>query len=139
MKVLVDTNVVLDFLLDRLPFSETAAALFSQIELGRLNGFLCATTVTTLHYLVSKALGPNQARKDIHRLMTLFDVAPVNRLVLEAALVSPLTDFEDAVLLESARHSGVTNLIIRNAKDFKKAKMSVYSPQEFLAALDEIK
>ncbi len=51
MKILFDTNVVLDVLIDRKPFSLTASLLFSEVEKGRIEGFLCATTITTIYYL----------------------------------------------------------------------------------------
>jgi hypothetical protein len=96
--MLFDTNVVLDVLLDREPFATVGAHLFSYVERGTIPGYLCATAVTTIHYLMQKALGADQGRQKIRNLMRLFEVAPVNRATLEAALVSRLGDFEDAVM-----------------------------------------
>ena len=62
MRVLLDTNVVLDLLLDRDPWSKTAAKLFSRVESGTLDGYLGATTVTTIYYLATKAVGAKTAR-----------------------------------------------------------------------------
>jgi len=74
MKVLFDTNVVLDFLLDRQPFSDIAANLFARVEYAELNGYICATTVTTIHYLVKKALGTEDANKHISSLLSLSQI-----------------------------------------------------------------
>ena len=128
--MLFDTNVVLDVLLDREPFSTTAAELFSYVERGALSGYLCATTLTTVYYLASQAVGANQARQEVSKLLKLFEVAPVNRAVLEAALVSRLPDFEDAVLYEAALQAGAQGIVTRNRRDFKRTKLPVYAPEE---------
>ena len=134
--MLFDTNVVLDVLLDREPFATVGAHLFSHVERGRIPGYLCATTVTTVHYLAQKTLGPEQARQKIRHLMRLFEVAPVNRIVLEAALSSRLADFEDAVVQEAALHVGAQGLVTRDPSGFKGARLPVYAPDELLKALE---
>ncbi len=106
MNILFDTNVVLDVLLDREPFANDAAFLLSKVEQSKISGFLCATTVTTIHYLIAKALGPVEAILHVQSLLSLFTVAPVNRLVLEQALAASFIDFEDAVLHAAACHVG---------------------------------
>jgi predicted nucleic acid-binding protein len=136
MNVLFDTNVILDVMLDRLPFSEPASHLLSVAEYGRIKGHICATTVTTIHYLATKSLGKNKARDHIKNLMTLFDIAPVNRGVIEDALKSPFTDFEDSVIYHSAYHSGIEAIVTRGAKGFKKSALPVYNPVEMLIILD---
>ncbi|MBI3324287.1 MAG: PIN domain-containing protein [Candidatus Omnitrophica bacterium] len=133
--MLFDTNVVLDVLLDREPFASIGAHLFSYVERGALRGYLCATTVTTVHYLTHKALGAEQARQKIRTLMRLFEVAPVNRAILEAALASRLADFEDAVMHEAALHIGAEGIVTRDPSGFKGARLSVYAPEELWKAL----
>ena len=103
---MVDTNVVLDLLLDRTPHAMNAAQIFSLIERNVIAGCLGATTLTTVHYLASKVVGSQKARREIRKLLRLFEVAPVNRAVLEAALEAEgFRDFEDAVLHEAARQA----------------------------------
>ncbi len=138
MKVLFDTNIILDVLLDRKPFADHASFLMSKVEQSEINGFLCATTVTTIHYLLSKHLDNKQALVSINSIMALFEVASVNRVVIESALKSKFTDFEDSVLHESARHAGVEYIITRNIKDFKKSKIPVFTPTEFLSMLESL-
>jgi predicted nucleic acid-binding protein len=135
VKVLFDTNVVLDLLLDRAPFADAAAGLAAFVERGALAGVLGATTVTTLYYLTAKALGSEEARAHMETLLRLFEVAPVTRSVLESALDLPFADFEDAVLHEAGREAGVTAVVTRNLEDFKSSTLSVYSPSELLTAL----
>ncbi len=138
MNVLFDTNIVLDVLLDRPPFAEHASYLMSKVERAEINGFLCATTVTTIHYLLTKYLDKERALRSIYSIMALFEVAAVNRMVLEHALESKFSDFEDSVLHESARHAGAEYIITRNIKDFKNAKIPVYTPIEFLNMLESL-
>lgn len=138
MNVLFDTNIILDVLLDREPFSEHAVYLMSLVERSEINGFLSATTVTTIHYLLSKYLDREKSKESITALMALFEVASVNRLVIENALHSKFTDFEDSVLHESARHAGAECIITRDIKDFKSSKIPTYTPFEFLSMLESL-
>ncbi|RMD94279.1 MAG: PIN domain-containing protein [Calditrichaeota bacterium] len=132
MKVLFDTNVILDVLLDREPFSEPAAQLMSKVEESEIQGFLCATTITTIHYLISRILGRNAAKKHIKSLLSLFEISPVTRTVLENALVNQFNDFEDSVLHESAVHSGAKYIVTRDTNDFKSSKIPVFEPIQFI-------
>lgn len=135
--MLFDTNVVLDVLLDREPFATVGAHLFSEVEHGTVPGYLCATTVTTVHYLAEKVLGTGQARQKIHSLLRLFEVAPVNRAILESALTSRLSDFEDAVVHEAALHVKVEGIVTRDPTGFKGAHIAVYTPEELWRALQK--
>ena len=130
---LLDTNVVLDVLLARAPFAAAANACMLHVEDGRLRGYLGATTVTTLDYLLANALDAKTSRQHLARMLDLFEVAGVNRAVLAAALGSNQKDFEDAVLVEAARAAGVPNIITRNAKDFVGCGLAVFTPVEWLA------
>lgn len=139
MKILFDTNVVLDVLMDREPFSDAAATLFAMVEEGDCIGHLCATTLTTIYYLAGKALGAKGAKQAIQKLLALFEVAPVNRLVLETALQVRFMDFEDAVVYAAALHAGADVIVTRNEVDFKSSKIPIYSPLETEKILSFIK
>ena len=135
MKVLFDTNIVLDVLIDRPPFAEAAVALFAAVEHDALRGYLCATTITTVYYLTARALGPERAGKEVGKLLTMFEVAPVGRPVLESALKSGFADFENAVVCQAACHAGAQAIVTRNLKDFKGAELPVYSAVELVKIL----
>ena len=126
---------MLDLLLDREPFAEPAAALLSRVEAGEMQGCLCATTITTIHYLASKVVGAKQALLAIRKLLSIFEVAPVDRPALEAALESGLVDFEDAVLYAAARQVCAEAIVTRDPADFKRAALPVFSPRELNQAL----
>ncbi len=135
MKVLLDTNVVLDHLLAREPYVGAAEQVMSLVDDGRLEGVICSTTVTTINCLASKAVGTSVATEHIRKLLMIFDVACVDRDVLRDALDSGFGDFEDAVLHEAARRSGAVAIVTRDAKGFAASELPVFSPAEFLAAL----
>ena len=139
MKTLFDTNVILDVLLDREPFSMDTALLLSHVERSEITGFLCATTVTTIHYLLTKALGYQAALRHITSLLSLFSVAPVNRMVLENAIAAQFNDFEDAVLFEAASHAGAKYIVTRNIADFKNSTLPVFSPREFVNVFESLR
>ncbi len=135
MKILFDTNIVLDVLMDRLPHSDVAVELFSKVEDGTIIGYLCGTTITTVFYLAAKTVGAARAQEEIKKLLGLFEVAPVNRHVMESALMLDFNDFEDAVIHEAACHMGVDAIVTRNQKDFKKSRIPVYSSEEMAKIL----
>lgn len=138
MKIFFDTNVILDVMLDRTPFSEPASQLLSLVECGDISGIICATTVTTIHYLSTKALGKNKSKNKIKDLITLFEIASVNRTVIGNAINSTFTDFEDSVIHQSANHAGAEAIATRDPKGFKKSKIPIYSPVELLKILQLI-
>ncbi len=138
MKIMFDTNVILDVLLDRAPFASEASLLFAAIETGKLQGFISATTVTTIFYLATKVLGQASAKKAVNQLLQMFEVAAVNRTVLEQAVGSGFSDFEDAVLYQSGFHTGVMGIVTRDVKGFKKAQLPIYTPEELLKSLSVI-
>ena len=139
MKILFDTNVILDVLLDSEPFSGDAAFLMSLVEQSEIIGFICATTVTTIYYLAAKALGHQAASRHIRTLLSLFVVAPVNRVVLEGAAAAKFKDFEDAVIHASAIHAGAEYIVTRNSADFKESRLPVFSPEDLIKNIESLK
>ncbi len=137
MRVLFDTNVILDVLLDRQPFNDSASPLFAKVEQGDLTGVLGATTLTTIHYLTAKALGKPVARITVRKLIGLFQIAAVDRGILARAEGSSIEDFEDAVLHEAGLAAEVDAVVTRDPKDFRSSRIPVFSPQQLHATLSE--
>ena len=136
MSVILDTDVVLDVLLEREPYAEAAVHVFCLIEKSRTEAYLCATTITTIDYLLRRSLAKSKARDALRRLLSLFEIATVNRPVIERALESKIQDFEDAVLKEAAQMAGADFIITRDTKDFTGSSLKVCDPDEFLALFD---
>jgi predicted nucleic acid-binding protein len=135
MKVLFDTNVILDLLLAREPFANAATQLVAKVEQADIEGCLCATTVTTIHYIATKKLGAKQAALAIERLLHLFEIAIVSRSILLSATTLPFRDYKDAVLHEAARVAGADIIVTRNLADFTPSQLPVYDPPKLLALL----
>lgn len=135
MRVLVDTNVVLDVLLERVPFYRAAAQVFAAIEQGTVSGLLCSTTLTTVYYVARKQVGREAAQNHIGNLLKLCDVACVTRAMFRQALQLDFRDFEDAVLHEAAAEVGAEAIITRNVADFGSARIPVFTPEAFLEHL----
>jgi predicted nucleic acid-binding protein len=136
VKVLFDTNVVLDHLLEREPYVDTAEQLLSLVDTGRIDGVICSTTATTIHYLASKAVGAAAAMDYLRSLLAIFEVACVDREVLHGALDLGFSDFEDAVLHEAACGVGAAAIVTRNGRDFVGSTLPVFDPAELLAAVN---
>ena len=130
MKILFDTNIILDVLLNRAPFVELSTNLVSSVENRMIEGYLCATTITTLDYLIAKSRNRETARIEIQKLLALFQIADVNSTVLSMSINSSFTDFEDAVQYFSGKCSKVSGLVTRNTKDYKQAILPIYTPDE---------
>lgn len=135
MRVLFDTDVILDVVLDRPPFAEVCTLLFGHVEEGRVQGTICATALTTVFYLGRKAVGTPRARREVAKLLSLFDIASVNRPVLQGAVALPFSDFEDAVTHEAARLDGAEGIVTRNVQHYKKARLRIYAPADLLQML----
>ena len=136
MKVLFDTNIILDVLLNREPFIGKSAQLVGLVEQKKIEGYLCATTITTLDYLLCKTLGHKQASLAVHKLLSIFNIADVNAMVLRLAIHSEFKDFEDAAQYFSGECCVVDALVTRNIKDYKASQYPVYTPDMLLKAFE---
>ena len=125
MRVLVDTNVILDALLEREPFVADARALLEAIRLERVTGYVTATTLTDIFYIVRRGTRSNKQARAASRTLALMEICEVNRSRLEAAIASNLQDFEDAVQLACAMADQLEAIVTRNAQDFASATMPI--------------
>lgn len=136
MRVLFDTNIVLDVLLNRNPFVENSAALVSLAEQSVIDGYLCATTITTIDYLITKSVSKAQAKIAIQKLLSIFSIAEVNKHVLLLSTESKFTDFEDAVQHYSGKQVQAAAIVTRNINEFKYSEYPAYTPVELLNIID---
>lgn len=128
-RLLVDTNVVLDVLLDRKPHANASAAVWAAIETGRAEGFLPAHAVTTIFYLARKELGQVHAKKTVTALLRVFRVAAIDGDVLRLALEGGGTDFEDQVSAAAAMMAGCDAIVARDPKGFAGSAVRVIAPE----------
>ena len=136
-RVLFDTNVVLDVLLDREPHVEASAAAWAAVETGAAEGLLGAHAVMTVHYLAATELGAAKARRAVSAILTVFGIAAVDSAVLEEALQLPFADFEDAVTAAAARLAGCECIVTRDPKSFRASPVHAFTPEAVLPLLDD--
>lgn len=133
MRALVDTCVIIDALQNREPFSQEAQQIFFVIANKHAIGYISAKSVLDIYYLTHRLTHDDEAtRKILKTLLGLFDVLDTTQLDCRQALSSDISDYEDAVMCETAKRCNVDCVVTRNIKDYAKSEVPVYSPQEFL-------
>lgn len=136
MNVLIDTCVIIDALQSREPFCQEAEAIILAVANRRVTGCITAGSVTDIYYLMHKALhSAADTRKALGILFSLFDIIDTCGIDCRKALASDTTDYEDAVMIESAVRAEIDCIVTRNTKDYVAAPIPVYSPTEFLKFL----
>lgn len=135
MRVLLDTDVVLDLMLDRQPFAQAAFELWTVCEQGRVDGYVSVITPVNVFYFARKQKGIEAARQIIAEVLSVMRVCAANYNVLQAAHGLPFTDFEDAVQHTSATASQLDAIITRNTGDYANATLPVFTPADFLTHL----
>jgi predicted nucleic acid-binding protein len=135
MRVLLDTNIILDFLLAREPFFSDADALMQSIRSGQIQGFVTATTLTDIFYIARKSKGIEMAKQNVSDLLTTMQICTVDRSILEEAISFSLPDFEDAVQLACAISENLDAIVTRDAEGFAGANLPVLSAGELLNRL----
>jgi len=139
MRVLVDTCVVVDVLQHREPFWEDSYAAFLAIANHRAEGFLSAKSLTDIYYLTHRATHDDKkTRRILATLLIPFDLLDTAGIDCRRAISSDITDFEDAVMVESAVRAGMDCIMTRNLKDYKQSVVPVYSPASFLQKLQPL-
>jgi hypothetical protein len=130
-KVLIDLNIILDFLNKR-NFHQEAAQLLNRCVEGKLSGYICAHEVTTLSYFLFKEQkDKNKVAAIISSLLDIFHVIPIDETILKNSLLSPITDYEDAVIEVSAVAFDIDYILSRNISDFKQSRIPTYTPEQF--------
>ncbi len=135
-KVFVDSDIVLDLLSGRQPYYNYAAELFSLADENSIKLYVSSLTFANVNYILSKQLSAGRARKILLKFKTLISVLSVNDKIIELALASDFHDFEDAIQYNTAIENGITTLLTRNLKDFKKAEIAVLTAQQYLKVIE---
>lgn len=132
-KVLIGTDVVLDFFFDRKPFSDDATQLLSLCEKGDIQGFVTPVMISNVYYLLRKTARHEKVIESLKKLLNIIEVAQINKQTVLDALHSGFKDFEDALQNFAAdNEKDVSIIITRNIKDYKTSKLSVMTPDIYL-------
>ena len=132
-KVLLDTDVILDFFFDRQPFSEFAAEVFSLCESKEIIGYVTPVIISNVYYLLRKTAKHDIIIERLKQLLNIVEVAEMNKEIVLDALNSKFKDFEDALQNFAAKNSNEIQIILtRNIKDFKNSSLAIITPEMYL-------
>ncbi len=134
-KVFLDSDIILDVATGRMPFVEYSKSVLASIENGKVVGYISSNSVTNMYYILRKISTSTKAKIFIEQLLKYIMVLPVTHEAIIEALKLDFSDFEDAVQHQCALANQCECIITRNGEDYKKSKLNVYNPEEFLALL----
>lgn len=132
-KILIDTDVILDFFFDREPFSENAAKILSLCESKEITGFVTPVIISNVYYLLRQTAKHEKVIEKLKLLVSITEVLVIDKASIVEALNSEFKDFEDALQNYSAELNKEIDLIItRNTKDYKNSSLGVMTPEGYL-------
>ncbi len=133
MNIVFDTNVIFDVLGKQLPFADTSTEAMAVVEREGIVGAMTANTVTDLYFLLQKRkMGADAIKDALMKLMNAIEVLDTTRELCLLAFRSPIVDFEDAVLVESAKRWSADCIVTRNIRDFVASPVEAITPDELL-------
>jgi predicted nucleic acid-binding protein len=128
----LDTNIVIDLVSPRPPFTGFAQKIFSRSQRLKIDLYVSALTIPNIHYLLTKFSDKEQAKQILLKIKPLIHILPLNDKIIQLALASDFSDFEDAIQYYTALEHNITTLISRDLKDFKKASINVMTAEQYL-------
>lgn len=138
MRALLDTCVIVDALQNRAPFCKDAQTIFLFSANRQFEGFLTAKAVTDIYYLAHRQTHSDKNTRGIlTKLLALFHLLDTSAMDVRNAISVGVSDFEDAVMIETAVRSGMDCIVTRNTRDYDKAQIPVYTPADFIRLLTE--
>ncbi|MCD8083165.1 MAG: PIN domain-containing protein [Clostridiales bacterium] len=133
MNIIVDTCVIIDALQQREPFAKDSQTICLAVAKDTVSGFIPAKSVADIYYIMHRSLhNDEKTRKLLKKLFMSFGILDTTALDCRNALTSPISDFEDAILAETAYRNGVDYIVTRNTKDFTRSVIPVITPTEFV-------
>ena len=135
-KIFVDTNILVDLIADRKPFSKFAVEIFSKAEERKIKLYTSSHSIATTHYLLKKYVDEKKLREILHTILDYLNVVAIDQDVIKKGLKSKHKDFEDALQIISAYSIEKLDCIVtRNIRDFKDAEIPILTPEELTKRL----
>ena len=136
-RVLFDTDVLLDFLFDRKPFSDHTLKLLLACQDKKMIGFLTPVIFSNMYYILRQQASDVYVKEKLDVLLSILRVLPMSEQTVHLAINSSFKDMEDALQYFSAlKNANVDAILTRNTKDFKKSAIPVFLPSEWIAVMD---
>ena len=136
IRVLLDTNIIIDFLTDRQPFSLHATDIFRQARTESIELFTSSHSFATTHYIMKKLLPEKEQRSVLTKLNQHLQILPVTEKEIQHALSPSHQDFEDSIQIFTALTGNIDYIVTRNIKDFKKSPVKIKTPDQLLQLLN---
>lgn len=137
MRVLIDTCIIIDALQSRVPFAEDAQKIFLYSANKKFEGYITAKSSADIYYLTHRLIHSDvETRKILSKLYSLFHLLDTTSLDCRKAISSEISDYEDAIMVETAVRSEMDCIVTRNVKDYMKSSVKVYEPSAFLKLLE---
>lgn len=131
--VLIDADVILDFFFDREPFAEYATQVFILCENQTIKGYATPVIISNVYYLLNKIAKHDLIIDKLKQLLSIIEIAPIDKNVIIEALNSKFKDFEDALENFAAENNEDIKIILtRNVKDYQHSKLAIFSPEMYL-------
>lgn len=135
-KVLIDTDVLMDFFFDRKPFAKYATELINLCAEKKVEGFTTPVIIANVYYLLRKTANHSIIVEKLKQLLTIIEIVSIEKNAVLDALNSDFKDFEDALQNFSAVENGEIKIILtRNLKDFKKSELAILTPETYLKGI----
>lgn len=131
-RIFLDTNVILDYLLEREPFYYDALKLWAACEEGTVEGYVSALTVNNMHYIAHRLKSETTAMIAVRGILSVFNVVPLDKELMKLAADFHDRDYEDDIQLQSAIRSGCTHLFTRDPTHFHTKALAIVPPSSFL-------
>jgi len=133
-KILIDTDVLLDFLYERESFCEASAKILNLCDLNKISGWLTPVILSNVYYILRKSHSHKEVVVKLRELLKILNVLSMNKDTVLLALNSEFTDFEDALQNYAAEFNGEINFVVtRNINDYKNSSLKVLTPNDFLS------
>ncbi len=135
-RILIDTNVLLDYLLTREPFYQDAKNVISVCVDGRVNGCIAAHSISNMFFILRKDYDAKERREVLVNLCSIFDIEGIDRIKLVSGLQNEdFSDFEDCLQMECAKSYGAGYIVTRNIDDYKASEIKAILPKDYLEML----
>ena len=132
MKILVDTNVILDVLCNRPEFVDASSKVWKYCEVNKIEGYISALSVPNIVYILRKELTPDKTKRLIQQITMIFKVVDLKSTDIKSAAELSFDDFEDTLQMCQADRINADYIVTRNIRDFKGSKVPAVKPSELL-------
>jgi len=135
VKILIDTNIIIDNALEREPFWNASEQVLSLIEKGTIAGYISASTFSDLYYIIRKARGRDWTLTYLKQLINFCQIATVNQAAIIIAFTTNFQDFEDSIQYSTSVVNKLDAIITRNTQDFPIVTPRIITPEQLIAEL----